>query len=365
MPILLLALEPEARRHAPADGLVSFIFPKLAAMLAMDQSNELAKHHQLAPTVRDEMQADAVKRAAAQESCRLVWREDCRRYELAHPAIGKSVHRSPRIGTPVSPVAEEWGVLHITISSHALSSPFSTAASPPVILVTNPNPTPATVAHAPATPRTSTLPISESDEPLASLDLSDMTLKISAGLITTMLPSLYAIDSVVAAMMAIAVADEATNPIMAEMPLWAPRRHGLVPPPAPASVFGGASVAGSYNGDLFATLAEREEAEQEAAIMSQLKQSRSTASRKSAKKATKKSKRSEPKQIVIGEFDLEKYGHYQAGDREGEKLPGVTRTTIKTLYLMLKFAVWLLTLMVQILSWVLVGVTRAVTSEKF
>ena len=180
-----------------------------------------------------------------------------------------------------------------------------------------------------------------------------------------MLPSLYAIDSVVAAMMAVAVSDEATNPIMAEMPIWTPRRHGLVPPPAPASVFGGASVAGSYNGDLFATLAEREEAEQEAQMMSQLKKSKSTASKKSTKTSKKGKKQSEPKQIVIGEFDLEKYGHYQAGDREGEKLPGVTRTTIKALYITLKFVVWGLTVMVQILTWLLVNVTRAVTSEKF
>jgi hypothetical protein len=42
IPIFLLSLEPKARRLPPGDGLVTYIFPKLAAMLAIDQSNELA-----------------------------------------------------------------------------------------------------------------------------------------------------------------------------------------------------------------------------------------------------------------------------------------------------------------------------------
>jgi len=89
--ILLLSLEPGSLRQAPYDGLVTYIFPKLAAMLAVDQSNELARLHQLAPTHRDEMQAAAVQRAANQEACRLYWREDANRYELEHPAIGRDI----------------------------------------------------------------------------------------------------------------------------------------------------------------------------------------------------------------------------------------------------------------------------------
>ena len=213
----MLALEAEARRLPPHDGLLTYIFPKLAAMLAIDQSNELAAKHGLAPTHRDEMQAEAVGRAAAQESCRVTWNEAGRRYELAHPAIGRDPNQSPHfLQSPTSPLEGHLPVLHITVSTHALSSPRSMATTPPVILVTNPNQS-STYFAGPADLRVSKLPVHESDEPLASLDFGTMTLHISAKLILQLMPSLYAIDSLVSAILAVAVADEATNPIMAEM----------------------------------------------------------------------------------------------------------------------------------------------------
>ena len=365
----MLSLESEARRLPPNDGLVTYIFPKLAAMLAIDQSNELAAKHGLAPTHRDEMQSEAVGRAAAQESCRLTWNEGGRRYELAHPAIGRDPSRSPRFAqSPSSPIEGDLPLLHITVSSHALSSPQSLTTTPPVILVTNPNRS-STIFSTPADPRVSTLPVHDSNEPLASLDFATMTLHISAKLILQLMPSLYAIDSVVSAIFAIAVADEATNPIMAEMDLWTPR----IPPTPRGSVFGGRSVGRkSCSGSvLYATLAEREEAEQEARLMKQMHDN-DTSDR--AQKATgkksfwrRKSKpgKKQPKRILVGEFDLEKMCHYQSGDREGQKLPGVTRSVLKAMVLLLQFIVWALTALVRVVAWILVGVTRAVTSEKF
>lgn len=364
----MLALEEEARRLPPNDGLVTYIFPKLAAMLAMDQSNELAAQHGLAPTHRDEMQAEAVARAAAQEACRLTWNGSGRRYELAHPAIGRDPNKIPQfLQSPTSPLAADLPVLHISVSTHALSSPLSSTASPPVILVTNPNQSSTTFAT-PADPRVSTLPVHESDEPLASLDFGTMTLHISAKLILQLMPSLYAIDCLVSAMLAIAVADEATNPIMAEMEIWSPR----IAPGRAGSVFGGGSVAGqSCTGSvLYATLAEREEAEQEARLMRQVHvQDTNVKGKTRAKKSfwgrKSKAEKGQPKQIMVGEFDLEKLSHYQSGEREGQQLPGVTRSLLKGMVLLLQFIVWGLTTLVRVLAWILVGVSRAVTSEKF
>jgi hypothetical protein len=364
----MLSLEAEARRLPPNDGLITYIFPKLAAMLAIDQSNELAAEHGLAPTHRDEMQAEAVARAAAQESCRLSWNESGRRYELAHPAIGRDPNKSSHFAqSPMSAGGADVPVLHITVSSHALSSPRGITTTPPVILVTNPNRSPPAFSL-PADPRVSTHPVHESDEPLASLDFSNMTLHISAKMILQLMPSLYAIDSLVSAILAVAVADEATNPIMAQMDLWTPR----IAPAGPGSVFGGGSVAGkSYAGSvLYATLAEREEAEEEARLMRQVrdKEVRDQA-KKNAKKGfwgrKAKSEKGRPKKILVEEFDLEKLGVYQEGDREGQKLPGVTRSALKALVLILQFIVWGLTTLVRVLAWILVGVSRAVTSEKF
>lgn len=363
--ILLISLEPGSRRQAPHDGLVTYIFPKLAAMLAVDQSNELARLHQLAPTHRDEMQAAAVQRAANQEACRLYWREDANRYELEHPAIGRDI-RDPNFAiSPVGAIADQKPVLHITVSSHNLRSPMSTTYAPPVIYVTNPNAkvsynsTPQSV-HAGI--RMSTLPQSDIDDPLCSLDLGTMTLHIAAKEILTLMPSLYAIDSIISAVLAVAVADEATNPTMATMDIWQPR-------PRPAmSQFGG-SVKSYTGSTYYATLAEREEAEDEAKLMKQVyKQDRRSRSVETEKKGwfgREKKTKTKTKSIAVAEFDLEKLGVYQAGERKGEELPGVTRTLLAAMIWALQCIVWLLTAFVKLLVWILVNTTRAVTSEKF
>lgn len=364
--ILLLSLEPASRRQAPYDGLVTYIFPKLAAMLAIDQSNELARIHQLAPTHRDEMQTSAVQRAADQEACRLYWKEDFNRYELEHPAIGRDI-RDPNFAiSPTDAAIVQKPVLHITVSSHNLRSPMSITYAPPVIYVTNPN---AKVSRGstPQSPhagiRMSTMPQSDSDDALCSLDMGTMTLHIAAKEILTLMPSLYAIDCIVSAVLAVAVADEATNPSMAKMDIWQPR-------PKPAmSQFGGSMK--SYQGSTYyATLAEREEAEDEAKLMKQVhEQDRRSKSVDTDKKGwfsrEKKVKPGKTKSIAIAEFDLEKLGRYQAGERKGEELPGVTRSLVEVMIWGLQMLVWLLTAFVKMLVWILVNVSRAVTSEKF
>jgi hypothetical protein len=340
-------------------------------MLAIDQSNELAAQHGLAPTHRDEMQAEAVARAGAQESCRLIWNEAGRRYELAHPAIGRDPNKSPRfVQSPTSPLEADLPVLHITVSSHALSSAQSTSTTSPVISVINPNHS-STMFSTPADTRVSTLPVHDSDETLASLDFGTMTLHIAAKQILQLMPSLYAIDALISAILAVAVADEAINPIMAQMELWTPR----ISPVIAGSVFGGGSVGGkSYVGSvLYATLAEREEAEEEARLMRQVRdrerRDKSETGGKQKKKKfwgkKQKSEEEQRKKILVGEFDLEKLSHYQSGDRQGQKLPGVTRSILKGMILLLQFIVWGLTTLVRVLAFILVRGTRAVTSERF
>jgi hypothetical protein len=256
------SLEPPERRQPPHDGLVAFIFPKMAAMLALNQSASLAKQHHLASTDKDDIESAAVRRAAEQEACNLRWNAAASRYELNHPAITRRARdpdflkspRSPDLGDDIKPV------LHITVSSNSIGSPVMSAANPPVILVTNP--------YASVTPsepgdrgiRLSTLPQSDVDAPLASLDLGSMGLHINANQILTLMPSLFAIDAVVSAIFAVAVADETTNPVLASMDIWMPR------PKAPRSQYAGSVV--SYAGSkLYATIAEREEAEEELAQM--------------------------------------------------------------------------------------------------
>jgi len=193
-----------------------------------------------------------------------------------------------------------------------------------------------------------------------------MTLHISAAQVLQVAPSLYAVDSIVAAILAVAVADGATNPIMANMDLWSASAR----PKRPASMFGG-SVAGSIGGKsytgsvLYATIAEREEAEEEVKFMKKLREEEARGKSGKTSMWSRKAKPKNKKQIVVGEFDLEKYGTYQGGSREGEELPGFVRGFLEVMFAGLKFLVWMLTMLTQMIAWLMVSVTRCVTSEKF
>ena len=368
--VIMSSIEPPARRLPPHDGLVSFIFPKMAATLALSQSAILAKQHGLASTDKDDVEAAAVRRAAQQEACNLRWNAFAKRYELDHPAIARRARDPNFLASPATPQQRGMDgkpVLHITISSNSPGE--ISAASPPTISVTNPFTVTSPVSSAgPGLQngiRLSTLPQSDFDSPLASLDLGSLTLRIDADQILNLMPSLFAIDAIISAVLAVAVADQTTNPILGAMPIWMPR------PKAPVSQFGG-SVK-SYAGSAFyATIAEREEAEEEAEEMRKEHEKDIKDARKRKEytgKRTwfgKKEKvKSKKKQILMGEFDLEKLGTYQAGERKGQELPAVTRGTVGGLVGGLKFIVWLMTLIVQFVCWILVSTTRCVTSEKF
>lgn len=368
---MMLNLEDPARRQFPNDGLITTIFSKLAGMVAVEQAAELTRNHNLAPSEATEVETNALKRAAAQETCRLMWRAHGERYELQHPAFLKN--SDPSIigddGNPLSRVqTQKPGTLHITVSK-----PSGDLLQPPTIMVTNPTPPSALLsANTTATMRTSTVPMADSDEPLASLDLGTMCLSISAGLATAIIPSLYAIDSLIAAMLAVAISDEATNRILSEMEFYIP---GAAPvtcsthPQRRISVATTFATTKSYTGKLVATLAEREEAEEEAQLMSQLKKSKKTKvldqdTKKNGKSG--KSSKSGKKQIVIDEIDLEQFDRYGTGSaREGQKLPGLVRTVVHLVVWMLEVFVALLTAGVRCFVWLLVKMTQCVTSEKF
>ncbi|RMZ80232.1 hypothetical protein DV738_g2908, partial [Chaetothyriales sp. CBS 135597] len=310
--VILSSIEPPARRLPPNDGLVTFIFPKMAAMLALNQSAVLAKAHGLASVDKDDVEESAVRRAAQQEACNLRWNESAKRYELEHPAIARRAQDPNFIMSPASPQPNrsQKPVLHITVSSNSRGAPVS-AAEPPVILVTNPHKisSPSSSAGPGLVNgiRLSTLPQSDTDSPLASLNLGNLTLSAPG--------SVYSVGT------------------------------------------GPAGVKPYTGSNLYATIAEREEAEEEAAelkkehekdITDAKRQKRYTGKRTwyGKKQVVKQTK----KRVVMGEFDLEKLGHYQAGDRKGQELPALTRALVGALVGVLRFVVWFLTAIVQFLS---------------
>jgi hypothetical protein len=377
--VMMLKLEDRKRRLPPNDGLVTLLFSRLAAMLAISEAEEVAKQHHLSSTEASKVEGNALKRAAAQESCRLLWNNEKRLYELQHPSHCKQPPPAlvgaagfGAAGIPLSPVRSKYaGILHISVST---PSSDSQSRQPPTIIVTTPlSPNALEAATQAATPRTSTLPLTDSDEPLASLDLGTMTLSISATAIINTIPSLYAIDSLVAAMLAVAASDETTNPVLADMALYDPKQesHHFSSLSNPAG-------GGVFTGELVATLAEREDAKESDRLMAKIKSSTfkpgtPTASNSNDKRSFWSWRRPKPakpksksKQIMIEQFDLEKYGRYgSSSSREGQKLPGPTRGILRLLFFGLNIIVKTLTVLVKVVAWLLVSITRCVTSEKF
>ncbi|KAJ5561745.1 hypothetical protein N7461_000506 [Penicillium sp. DV-2018c] len=377
VPIMMMSLEDRIRREHPNDGLVTLIFSRLAAMLAIDQASEISRQHHLSPAEGAEVETDALKRAAAQESCRLSWNRHQRLYELRHPYFSK--HHPPALigaaGIPLSPTRpQSSGIVHITVSE---PSNDASPRQPPTIIVTGPlSSTALEAAQQAADPRTSVLPVTDLDEPLASLDFGTRTLSISPGAVVATIPSLYAIDSLIAAILVVAVSDEATNPILADMVLGSPKQSR----PATSQNPGPYSMP-VFQGKLVTTVAEREDAEASMHLASQIRSSQEKSKEASRKNNVFKfwgrnssaprddsrgSKKNKSQNVAVEEFDLEKYGRYGNGSsREGKKLPGVTRSILRILFFALDLVVKGLTLFVKILAWVLVNTTRWVTSEKF
>ncbi|KAJ5793688.1 hypothetical protein N7457_000287 [Penicillium paradoxum] len=376
VPIMMMSLEERIRREHPHDGLVTLLFSRLAAMLAIDQAGELSKRHHLSPAESAEVETDALKRAAAQESCRLSWNHHQRLYELRHPYLSR--HNPPALvgaaGIPLSPVrSQSSGMVHITVSE---PSGDASPRQPPTIIVTGPvSSTAMEAAQQAANPRTSTLPVTDLDEPLASLDFGTKTLSISPAAVIATIPSLYAIDSLIAAILAVAVSDEATNPILADMVLGSPNssRSTGSQNPGPYSM-------PVFQGKLVTTIAEREDAEESMHLAAQIKSAQEKSKESSEKKsifkfwnkssstpqAGSRNSKKNKNQPIVEEFDLEKYGRYGNDSSYKDKnLPGATRGILRILFFGLELVVKGLTLIVKILAWLLVKATRCVTSEKF
>ncbi|PWY80344.1 hypothetical protein BO94DRAFT_496807 [Aspergillus sclerotioniger CBS 115572] len=339
VPVMNLKLEAKSRRQPPYDGLVSILFPRLAAILAIDQATELAEELRLSASEAVQAEGDALKRVAAQESCKLLWSQSKQVYELHHPALSKLPALVGAAGIPLSPVQSKYsGVLHIIVSCP------SREGEAPTILVTTPLPANAVESAMPATPRTSTLPLTDTDEPLASLDLRSMTLTIATVAIVETIPSLYAIDSLVSAILAVAASDESTRCVLEGLNVY--------------SASGNESFGTSPDGDMI-TLAEREDDTEGSRLWSKMKSRPDSKQRKWYQFWGQ----SKPKnrEIVVEEFDMDKYGRYGGGSREGQQLPWITRACVRVLFWSLSVMVHTLTAIVKGMAWLVVNLTRCVT----
>ena len=78
---------PTLQRQGSSSQVITSIFPKLAELMAIDQSSSVAVNCRLDRRACNELQSEAVERAYRQEACSLLWDEDSQKYYLIHPTL--------------------------------------------------------------------------------------------------------------------------------------------------------------------------------------------------------------------------------------------------------------------------------------
>lgn len=168
----MLDLEPSTLHHPLEDGLITLIFPKLAALMAMDQAGSTASKYHLPRSDREALTSEAVARATKKEGCQLRLDADSGTYQLIHPTLASD-------GSPQTfPIIVE-GTAGLTTST---STTTTTKGSINLLSPT------------------------DSTYPLVSLDSHSQTVTINARALATAYPSsLYILDVTVTAVLTVAL----------------------------------------------------------------------------------------------------------------------------------------------------------------
>lgn len=150
IPICVSELSTPSRQ----DPLLCSIFPKLAGLMALDQSSTVAVDRKINRSASDVLQNEAITQAQDCEASLLLWDADSNRYCIMHPTLLDN-----------------------------------SATSLPITITPNPSAPTLIIISAP-----------ETETPLLTLDLQALTLKLHTHPITA-LPSLYILDTLVIAIL--------------------------------------------------------------------------------------------------------------------------------------------------------------------
>ncbi|TKA76590.1 hypothetical protein B0A49_03317 [Cryomyces minteri] len=300
--------------------LISHIFPKMAALAALDAASQSPAASAIArvdPTATSPQAArlatDAVQQAGAREGCQLVYRAlgknafgmDEGQYELLHPRLGTFgfvISGSVAKGLD-SPAGSGVGAIRLFSPSAALPS----SASGSITDITS--------------------------SPLAVLDFAATTLTLD-GAALQRLPSPYIVDLAVAALLAVAVAESRRTTTADSAVVFA----------APPSLANGKG--------------EEKGGKKPAASISVTQAPLSSPSLTTRTGGAERRKWLQRKRKRGGADE-------EAGTREdGDELPGVTRGLLWLLGAGFRAVVWLLGVGVKVLAALVVGVSRVVSGKK-
>ena len=85
IPIMTIGLP--ASPDPPRDGLITTLYPKIAAMMALDRAQSVSASRSGPPS--EEAKSRMISLATARETCRLAWDADSGLYFLLHPGLRK------------------------------------------------------------------------------------------------------------------------------------------------------------------------------------------------------------------------------------------------------------------------------------
>ena len=183
-------------RPSRQDPLILSIFPKLAGLLALDQSSTLAVERRLDRQASALLQADAIKTSQEHEASMLLWDSDSGRFCLLHPTLLDSAATTCQIAITPNPINPQKIVFFA--------------------------------------PETST--------PLLELDMPTLALTVHATAIAA-LPNLYLLDSLMTAMLTLLLHLHrlCADPGSRHSSPPAPEENALYFPPPPPSLHSQAS----------------------------------------------------------------------------------------------------------------------------